>query len=838
MSLLQMNGCVCLFYLLLLCTSCMFMASGMDDVFLELTPKEYLSSLQASKASLVYFRRNVSPSSEVFLEQLTNAMEALQDYGISVLKVNCLREEVSGYCREDSSLEKAYLFRGHVLLRELPIDALFSVDAIVANVLFALLFHEVKYITTLADLQDLENALKGQSDLVFAYVQATGTAEHRVLMEAAFVYGSLKFSLTTEVMLLRSICTEELEVPPSKLLFSHCKMATDPSQPCRRTLMEQPLTTLNVHKFLKLMGEPIVREVAEDPNTVSTTHLLLGLPLIFVLTQKETLEVDKVTAEFVAWRLMGKAGVVLLSRNSVGLDIPPRYNVALKTAEEGMPVKYLVLKDVEEIVALVESGEQSDPAQDYEEEEEEEEEEDDSENNEQEIQDDEVVESVVKDRKQNLPLELIQTLTEESFSPALAKPGCMVVLFYASWEAVSLVVLQSYVEVAARLKGTPGISLARVNCWDWPRLCTEQNITQFPAIKMWEKGRGRWQTYSGMWGTEELLRFMELSRTSTPVRLTTPEEVEDCLTGDNSASCSISVLGIFASGMVEERDAFIEAGTALNGYIRTGIYCEDDAAVLSHKYNFPLPALLLARSDKDTRKRSIIQLPKYSTQDIVEVIRDALLEPFPEITVENLPEYFQLQKPLLIFFSNGTLSEKDQKEMQHLAEDDDHQVFVACWLNFQRTPVGRGILQAYFGQPLPPLPLLIWVDLHSRGQVFRFPPDQPVTVANVQAWIEKLTSGLQVPSTILSDEDWQPRLPAYDFLSMMEPTLPEFTIYSHRSVSAHPKEEAVLGEKKADVMKDEPVAGPSLMELTGGDLRGTAPRLAAREKRAKGHAEL
>lgn len=427
MTLLQTNSFARLLYFLLFCTSCVFMASGTEGVFLELTLQEYLSSLQTSKASLVYFKRNVSPSSEVFLEQLGNAMEALHDYGISVLKVNCQGEEVSGYCKEDSSLERAYLYRGHVLLRELPLDALFSVDAIVANVLFALLFHEVKYVATLADLQNLEDSLKGQSDLVFAYVQAVGTAEHRVLMEAAFVYGSLKFALTTEVMLLRSIRSEVPEVPPSTLFFCHCKVATDPAQPCRRTLMEQPLTMLNVHKFLKLMGEPVVREVAEDPNTVSTTHLLLGLPLIFILTQKETLEADKVTAEFVAWQLLGKAGVVLLSRNSVGLDIPLRYNVALKTAEEGVPVKYLILKDVEEIVALVESGKQGDPVQDYEEEEEE-----DSESYEQEIQDDQVVESVIKDRKQNLPLDLIQTLTEESFSPFLAKAGRIMVLFYAS----------------------------------------------------------------------------------------------------------------------------------------------------------------------------------------------------------------------------------------------------------------------------------------------------------------------------------------------------------------------------------------------------------------------
>ncbi|KAL8168676.1 UNVERIFIED_CONTAM: hypothetical protein K2H54_010631 [Gekko kuhli] len=396
---------------------------------------------------------------DVFLEQLENSVEALRDYGISVLKVNCLQEETSGYCREDSSVGKAYLFKGQVLIRELPTDALFSVDAIVANVLFALLFNEVKYVSTLEDLRNLENALQGQSDLVFAYVQAVGTAEHRVLMEAAFVYGSLhRFALTTEVTLLKSIHDEESNVPASKLFFCHCKMAADPDQSCRRTPMEQPLTTLNVHKFLKLMGEPLVMEIMADPEKVSTAHLQLGLPLIFILTQKETLEADRRTAEFVAWKLLGKAGVVLLSRGAGGLEFLLRYNVAVKTAAEG--VKYLVLKDTDEIVALVEGGQQSDRVPEYEAEEEEEEEEA-GESYEQEIQDDQVVESIVRDRKHELPLGRIQTLTEDSFSPALAASDYTVLLFYASWEAVSLAVMQSYAEVAARLEATPpGLSLS------------------------------------------------------------------------------------------------------------------------------------------------------------------------------------------------------------------------------------------------------------------------------------------------------------------------------------------------------------------------------------------
>ncbi|KAL7992800.1 hypothetical protein Chor_017056 [Crotalus horridus] len=633
--------------------------SSVKNVIPELSPQEYFSNLQASKASLVYFQKDVSPHSEVFLEQLENSREALQDYGISILKVNCQRGEASSYCRGDNSLGKVYLFS-------------------------ALLFNEVKYISTLMDLQHLEDSLKGRSDLAFAYVQAIGTAEHRVFMEAAFVYGSVKFALTTEVAVLKSIRSEEPEVPSSKLFFCHCKVAMDPKQPCHRTLMEQPLTTLSIHKFLKLMGEPLVVEVAEDPEKISTTHLQLGLPLIFILSQEETLEADKMIAESVAWQLLGKAGVLLLSRNSVGLDVSSRYNVAIKTIEEDMPVKYLTLKDADEIVALVINGEQSKPSLDnneeevYEEEEEEEEEGVKNENNEQEIQDDEVVESVVRDRKRELPLERIHTLAEESFLSFLAETNHTAVLFYASWEAVSLVVMQSFLDVAAQLKGTPEISLARVNCWDWPQLCLQENVTQFPAMKMYTRERA-WPAYSGMWETKEMRKFIELSRNSCPVRLMTPEEIEEYLSHKNSTHHTVSVLGIFDSSMSEAREAFIEAGRILNGYVTTGIYYEEDATVLSHKYNVPLPALLFAKPA--TQQRNALQLSQYNTQDIVKVIRHALLETFPEITVENLPDYFQMKKPLLILFSDGVLGEKEEEQMKHVAIGEDYETFIACWLN-------------------------------------------------------------------------------------------------------------------------------------------------------------
>lgn len=78
--------------------------------------------------------------------------------------------------------------------------------------------------------------------------------------------------------------------------------------------MGPPLTAVDVHKFVKTMEAPLLTEVAEDPQLVSTIHLQLGLPLVFIISQRATHEADRRTAEWVAWQLLGKAGVLLLMR--------------------------------------------------------------------------------------------------------------------------------------------------------------------------------------------------------------------------------------------------------------------------------------------------------------------------------------------------------------------------------------------------------------------------------------------------------------------------------------------------------------------------------------------
>ncbi|XP_054987440.1 thioredoxin domain-containing protein 16 [Sorex araneus] len=728
------------------------------DSLPELSPKDFFSTLQQGKASLAYFCQADSPGTSLFLEELNEAVIPLQDYGISVSKVNCAKEETSRYCGKENDLMKAYLFRGNILLREFPTDTLFDVNAIIAHVLFALLFNEVKYIATLDDLQNIENVLKGKANIAFSYVRAIGTPEHRAVMEAAFVYGTTyQFILTTEIALLESIGTEDIE--HAHLYFFHCKPVLDLTQQCRRTLMEQSLTTLNIHRFIKIMEAPLLTEVAEDPEQVSTVHLQLGLPLVFIVSQQATIEADRRTAEWIAWRLLGKAGILLLLRDSLEVDIPQQANVIFKRAEEGVPVEFLVLRDIDSVISHVESNMHFEEIK--------EEDDDDMEDPDIDVQDDEVEETVYKDRKNQLPLELLVELTEETFNTTVMTSDS-IVLFYAGWQAVSMAFLQSYVDVAIKLKGTSAMLLTRVNCADWSNVCIKQNVTEFPAVKIYKEGENP-VSYAGMLGTEALLKFIHLNRISCPVKITSVQEAEEYLSGmlyeDLISYSSVSVLGLFSPTMTTAKEDFIEAGNYLKGCVITGIYSKEDVLILSKKYAAILPALLLARHQEG--KTETIPLANTNAQDIVKIITNALLEIFPEITVENLPAYLSLQKPLLILFSDGNINPQYTEVILKLVKSKHLESFVPCWLNMKKTQVGRTVLQEYF-VTLPPLPLLLVVDLHSSGQVFAFPSDQAITEQNILIWLQKLEAGLENHITILPAQEWKPPLPAYDFLSMMD----------------------------------------------------------------------
>ncbi|CAI9566839.1 unnamed protein product [Staurois parvus] len=494
--------------------------------------------------------------------------------------------------------------------------------------------------------------MKGKKNIIFVYVQAVGTPEHRSVMEAVFIHGSAhQFVLTTESSLLKSMSTEEPSQVSAKLFFIHCKSVTSVSQKCHQTVMEQPLTTINIHRFLKVMGLPLVGEVSGDPDKFTSVHLQLGLPVIFIVSQQETYDSDLETAEEVARQLLGNAGVAILLREKVAVQIPPDTNVGIKRAEENSLVKYLKLEDIQQIrnlLLVTTNDEETEKTKDN--------------TADPENQDDEVAETVYRDRNRSLPQQLVPSMTDETFKMVPLSPRHTAVLFYMSWDPVSLSFLESFANMAVKYKDLQDVSLARVNCADWTDVCTKENITIIPVIKIYQMGQEP-ILYTGMMGTDELANFLMLMTQECPLQLNTVEEAEDFLSEKmlkkSLLDDHVLMLGIFTPNMKKESDDFIFAGKDLRGFASVGIYTGEKTSALAEKYDVHPPAVLFSRQGvQKVYAMSLLDTPR---SEVLPLLRRGLLGEFPEVRVETLPSLLQSQRAFLILFSDGPLHHGHEK---------------------------------------------------------------------------------------------------------------------------------------------------------------------------------
>lgn len=96
-------------------------------------------------------------------------------------------------------------------------------------------------------------------------------------------------------------------------------------------------------------------------------------------------------------------------------------------------------------------------------------------------------------------------------------------------------------------------------------------------------------------------------------------------------------------------------------------------------------------------------------------------------------------------------------------------------------------------------------------------------------------------SGTLSEEDWKPPLPAYDFLQMMEHSMPQLSPHLGDTPAQQPPKSPGGDTAGGDTgTREEPSQESTAEEVgsPGRGLRGTAPRLAARDKQGKRHSEL
>ncbi|XP_016347887.1 thioredoxin domain-containing protein 16 isoform X1 [Sinocyclocheilus anshuiensis] len=736
---------------------------------IEDSSQSFMERMHTGKTSFIYFGNHVNPTIKLFMEQLEMSADALQDYGISVVKVNCSEDAIANYCTGEKLMTKAYLFRGSEVLRSFDIDTVFDVNAIVSHVLFSVLFNEVRYVHTPAELLRVESAAKQNSDIVVGHIPVLGLPEHRALMEAAFVYGTkYQFVQTTGTLVLKHMGVVDPSSSQAWLWFLHCKGVSRRSDPCPSIPMRKPLNTINIHTFLQLMEAPLVTEAVLDPSDVDVVHMHLGVPVLYLFSQLQTQQLDWATAQTLALQLRGEVGVVVIHRDGPNVKTSLKYNAAYRLPQED--VKYFTLNSAEGVVKLF----KEELLQEHKFEDEEEDEEHWSDLD---ILDDEVSESVYRDRDLMLDLESVIELTSDTFQITVTQNDITVVLFYFKWDAVCMAFIQSYIEVADALEGMNGVKLAAVNCGEWTDICSDHNVTSFPTVLIYRPMAAA-QLYKGMLGTKSLHRFILLSLVSNPYLLSSSAEVMSFLEGDLYSKhmylTPVRVLGLFSSTHDMGVTSFEEAARLLRGETILGLFAHKEAEQWVEGLSVNLPALLVSRSPGVPYE--VYSLPSSSPTDLVSLIKQVELDRFPELTVENLPWYLELGKPLLLLFigkEDSTESMKALAEIKQLLSSGQLDSFLPCWIHLGRTPVGRSILEKYLGF-VPPLPVLVMSRLKTGEEVFLFPPERPLMAKNILQWIHDVENGQEQPAGLIPDGKWGPPVPFFDFLAIMDQEAPTY----------------------------------------------------------------
>ncbi|XP_061909989.1 thioredoxin domain-containing protein 16 isoform X1 [Entelurus aequoreus] len=779
----------------------MFNTSGL---LLELTTVDFYDKLNAGKMVFIYFENQVSPTVSLFLGELNNSAEVLHDYGILVGKINCNKEMLPSYCMKERVQHTAFLFRAGKELSSFDLDTVFDVNSIVSEVLFAILRDEVKYVHTDADLLAIEKSSRGKKDIVLCYVSSLGTQEHRSVMETAYVYGSqFQFILITGGPVLKHLGVFGAS-PSSRVWFLHCRSSN--SERCPLTPMRTPLSTLSLHTFLQLMEAPLLSEVYEDPSTVPGPQFpYQQTPQVFLFSYPETEHLDQDKAKALAWRLCGLARLVLVHRKSPAVKTPSQYNAAYRLSEKGSEVKYLTLHSVDELLEFfLHDQEEERPDEELE----------GGDNNNEDVSDgkleDEISSSVYENRGHLVHMDSITLLTPEDFPAALAQSGLKVVLFYLKWDAVSMAFHTSFLQVAERLadSGVEGVHMSAVDCGEWTDLCAAQPaaslpisfppISAFPSVLLF-RPQEPIQVYRGMLGCHALHRFILLSLLVSPQALSIPQEISSFLhevphpqlAGYNPDR----VLGLFQTHTHSRVSVFNKAAKLLRGRVLSALLTDGLAQEWAADHSVRLPAVLLFPSWGHSRP-SVLSLSS-SVDDLLSDIDAALLDPLPEVTVENLPSFLSLGKALLLLFVGEEEDEIGLKQNKALVEEmkrvqdlggDRMERYVTCWIHLGRTPVGMSVLGSYLDS-MPPLPTLLLVHLPTEQGVYQYPPYTSIVAQSVLEWLHRVEEAQESPAGMLKNDDWPPTVDFYDFLKVMDEEEPGFA--SQRSAEDEDEEEDV-----------------------------------------------
>ncbi|KIX98210.1 uncharacterized protein Z520_06290 [Fonsecaea multimorphosa CBS 102226] len=169
---------------------------------------------------------------------------------------------------------------------------------------------------------------------------------------------------------------------------------------------------------------------------------------------------------------------------------------------------------------------------------------------------------------------------------------------------------REYLEAAQVLHGSR-VQFATIDCQKQTRVSEEFVFSRWPTVKLF-RGYGNVKQYEGAWKTSDIVSW--LTRQTLPA---ISEVTADSLQELKSKS-DVVVVGFFAPGDKDSREAFTSVAEALHEDYLFGITGDED---LARREQIAVPGIVLYKNFDE--KKNILEMPSYDSRAISAFVKAA-----------------------------------------------------------------------------------------------------------------------------------------------------------------------------------------------------------------------
>ncbi|XP_074651419.1 thioredoxin domain-containing protein 16-like [Tubulanus polymorphus] len=731
--------------------------------------KKNISSRPSNELKVVYFFSKAAGDDKYILIAIKESAQYMNGkYDIELLRYDCDKENAPE-CSEEDVFINLYVYRQGSKLVALGVDTMFDLSSIVANLLQLYVLDDVKIFRSLADAQYIEpRSRAANQNALIAYVHSFGTYEHMHILETIIEnLKKMKFAVTTTVKAVKHM-PELKEGADFQCWLMMCKdVAAD--EPCKMIKYRLPMDREIFSNFVNTSYKPYVVKV----NSIDDINAkLLNDPQDEVhILHAGTESIDQLypIALNISHLYFGQLRVVMIDVNKVniehlGYDMTKNRqfpSVALNKLNESMKKEMVHRFSEDNCLKFIRSSfftkskntialdnleenifhDGMDVVQ---------------------LQDDEVIlgmmsygEPRVIDIQNHWP-----RLTDKTF-PEIMKDNIHLVTYFVSWSQSSSAFLNSLI-VANKMY--PNVidseHVSTVDCSDWTDICSKENITKYPTVQIYSKGKKL--QYDGMLDGKSAFSAMKLFERSNPLILKSQKSIDAFINGETPSDLKeFSNVAVFGHLKMHSNEfkAFISLAEKLHGKMLFGLSVDESSTKSCEKFGASYPCIvLLHRNDI----QSFVVFDGTPTVDnLLKFVRKQQLPLFSELTTKSFPVMYRRGKPMVILFTDIMNNDANlySKMVADIAASRKFNEFTFAWMNVHEVDgVATRILEMYIKEIRIPSVAL----LNKRSNVVFIYEKSMLTETGLIEWLASVRDGKIEPSVVLQKHQFKPLHPGYD----------------------------------------------------------------------------